>query len=370
MWRVFPVFTLAAVLGAVTMTTARPRTHPRDRVSIKVSQETASPGGLAQMKIRMTDAKPIITGRARLSLVGLASVEGIRLVSPDDDAAGVAVVRGTDIALSVVSPNGTFGMDSDYPLVTIVGRVPIDASIGETFPVVVHPEALRLVGPTGGSYVAEIDQGQLVSWPSLAIYDVVHGSATLPAGSTVSIYGSHFQPETEIRFKESEASVRQVLYLSPTRIDVILDDITPMHGMEIEARNPDGSRVTYFSYQRTSQSGRSTHAVLHDVVPVFRSRTMRQATLQLAGAAVGVALQNLNAADATVQLEWMTSAGVHVASAKLTVPANKFVVRELQEIFHLQSGADVVVRLGSTTPVQVLGVSVDSTGIAIPRLPS
>ena len=369
MWRVFPVCTVVSALAGVALTAAGPRIRPRDSVSIKVSQERAAPGGLAQVKIRMTDAKPIITGQARLSLVGLASVEGIALVSPDDDAAGVAVVRGTDIVLSVLSPSGTFGLDSDYPLVTVVGRVPTDASIGETFPVVLHPEALHLVNPAGGSYFAEIDQGQLVSWPSLAIHTVVPGSAVLPAGSTVTISGDDFEPATEIRFGETEASIRHQQFISRTQIDVTVDDVTPMHGMKIEARNPDGSRVTHFSYQRASRSGKSTHSVLKDVVPLFRSRTTRSATLHLGGTSAGIAMQNLNAADVTVQLELLTSAGVSL-TAKLTVPSNKFVVRELPEIFHVQLGGDAVVRVASPMPVQVLGISLDSSGVATPRLPS
>jgi hypothetical protein len=366
---VFLVVALVGVLSGVALTGAGPRTRPGNTVSIKVSHETAAPGGVTQLKIRMTDAKPIITGRARLSLSGLASVEGISLVSPGDDAAGVAVVRGTEIVLSVASPNGTFGMDSDYPRVTVVARVPADAFLGQTFPILLHPDAFQLVGPAGASYTADIEQGQLVSWPSLTVHDVVPGSATLSAGSVVAIHGSHFHPDTEIELGETESSVAHVQYVSSTRLDVILDDVTAMHGLEIKARNPDDARVTYFSYQRTSRWGKSDDPVLRDVVPLFRSRTSRDATLKLAGAAMGIALQNLAAHDAAVTVHLLTSAGVPVGVARITVPSNRFVVRELTEVFRTVPGGNLVVRLSSPTPVQVLGISVDSSGAATPRLP-
>jgi hypothetical protein len=366
--RVFLLFAITGVVSSVALAGAGPRTRVR-AVSVKVSHETAPAGGLAQLKIRMTDDKPIITGRARLSLVGLAGVEGISLVSPSDDAAGLAVVRGTDIALTVVSPNGTFGMDSDYPLITVAGRVPADAIIGETFPVVLHPDALQLIAPTGVSYPTDISQGQLMSWPGLAIYDVVPGSATVTARGTVSILGSHFHPATEVRFGETEAAVAHVHYVGPTRLDVTVRDTTSMHGIEIEARTPDDSRVTYFSYQRTSRWGKSAHAVLRDVVPLFLRRTMREATLQLDGATAGVALQNLDTQDATVMLDLLASDGVLVDVARMTIPTNQFVVRDLREVFHARPAGAVTVRLSSTTPVQVLGVSVDASGAATPRLP-
>jgi IPT/TIG domain len=363
------VLTIACVLSGAVLSGAGPRPRRQATVSIKVSHETAPAGGLAQLKIRMTDAKPIVTGRARVSFVGLAGVEGISLVSPADDAAGVAVVRGTDVTLSVVSPNGTFGTDSDYPLVTVVGRVPADAAVGDTFPVVVHPEAFQLFGPTGAAIAVDISQGQLVSGPALAIYDVAPGSASVAAGSTVAISGSHFHPETEIRFRETEVSVAHVQYVSSTRLNITVGDTTSMHGMEIQARNRDGSRVTHFSYQRTLPAGGSAHPVLRDVVPLFLTRTWHDAQLQLDGAASGLALQNLGAHDAHVTLDMVTAAGVPVAAGRITVPPNHFVVRELTEVFHVKSASNVIVRVSSPTPVQVLGVNVDSSGAATPSLP-
>ena len=359
---------LIALFVAGTISTANQRTRGTAVVTIRASQEMAPPGGMAQMKIRMTDDEPIITGRASFSFSGMAGIEGISLVSPSDDgAAGIAVVRGTDVALSIVSPNGTLGTVSDYPLITVLCRVPADAPIGATFPFVLDAGSLQLVDPNGVQYVTEVDDGQLVAWPSLTIHEVIPGSATLSGGSRVTILGSNFQPHTEMRFDETELA--QVLFVSPTRIDVVLPQSTRMHGLEVEARNPDGSRSTFFSYQRTSRAGKAGQSVMRDIVPLFQSRSLQSATLHLSGATTGVALQNLNRTDAVVAAELFNASGARAASTTVTVPSNTFLIRALSELFRVRSFGDAIIRLTSATPVQVLGVSIDSTGAAHPRLP-
>jgi hypothetical protein len=183
----------------------------------------------------------------------------------------------------------------------------------------------------------------------------------------VTILGSNFQRHTEMRFDET--ALAQVLFVSPARIDVVLAQNARMHGLEIEARNPDGWRPTYFSYQRTSRAGKAGQSVLRDIVPIFQSRSAQSATLHLSGATTGVALQNLDRMDAVVAAELFTSSGARAAVATVTVPSNTFLVRELSELFRVRNFGDAIVRVTSATPVQVLGVSIDSTGTASPRVP-
>ena len=367
MVRLSAAITVAALVIACAMLSADQRTRPTNSVTIRASQEMAPPGGMAQMKIRMTDLQPIITGRARFSFPGMAGIEGIGVVSPGDDAAGIAVVRGTDVALSIVSPSATLGTDSDYPLVTVVGRVPVDAPMGATFPLVLDAGSLQLIGPTGTQYVTEADPGQLIVSPSLTIHEVIPGSATLPGGSRVTILGSHFQRHTEMRLDET--GLAEVLFVSPARIDVVLEETTRMHGLEVEARNPDGSRSTYFSYQRTSRAGKATHSVMRDIVPIFNSRSAHNATLHLAGATTGVALQNPGQTDAVVTAELFTASGAAVAATRVTLPSNSFLVREVAELFRARDFANAIVRVSSASPVQVLGVSIDAAGAVSPLLP-
>jgi hypothetical protein len=370
MIRLSAAVTLVALLVAGTISTAQHtrRTEAVDAVTVRASQEVAPPGGMAQMKIRVTNEVLIVTGSAKFSFPGMAAIEGISVVSPTDDgAAGVAVVHGTDVALSIVSPNATLGTDSDYPLVTVLARVPVDAPIGATFPFVLDGTSLQLIGPNGVAYATEVDSGQLVAWPSLSIHEVKPGSATLSSGSRVTILGSNFQQRTEMRFDET--ALAQVLFVSPTRIDVVLAESTRMHGLEVKAKNPDGSESEYFSYQRTSRTGKASQSVMRDIVPIFQSRSAQSSTLQLSGGTRGVALQNLNRTEVVVAAELFNASGARAASTTVKLPSNTFLVRELYELFRVRSDGDAIVRLTSATPVQALGVSIDSAGAAHPRLP-
>lgn len=357
---------VVTIVAAIAICAPRVTATIAGGLSVKVSQETAPPGGMVQMKVRTTEGKPISTGKASLNFRWLASVDGVSLVSPTDDVAGIAMVRGTDVAVSLVSPNNSF-VTSEYPLWTITGRVPVDAPMGATFPMTFHRGTLEVLDALGVPYVTEGRAGQLTTAPAIAIHDVVPGSATLPAGSVVTIHGSRFQRHTRVRFKEAELA--QVRYISPTRMEAVLAQQTQMHGMEIEARNPDGFRTTFFSYQRATRSGASVVPDMNEVVPLFGNQTMQKATLHLSGATTGVALQNLDATETSIVLELFTASGESVASAVFNVPSNQYVVRGLAEIFGVPSPETAIVRLVSVSPVHVLGVSVDGDLRATARLP-
>jgi len=335
-------------------------------VSLKVSSESAPPGQAAQIKIKITDAKPIITGNFVLSLGGLRRVEGINLFSAGDDAAGIALVRGTGLALSMISPQSTLGTDPDHPLLTLVVRLPADAPLGTTFPVALDAGSLQLLDPAGKPYPVEIDSGTVVAAPTVTIENVIPGGATLPAGSVVSLIGSNFRSTTKIDL--DDGLLAQTLWISPNRIDVVLGHTTVLHGSEFEAKNRD-SRVKYYSYQRASNSAPGKDELFRRVVPLFRRQGLRSATFSLSGAAIGVAVQNIDGPDAIVNAELLTSAGIPVAAATLTVPQNAFVVRSVPELFGVTGLTNARVRLTSAAPVQMLGVSFDAAGAATPRLP-
>src|SRR3954451_17004415 len=72
-------------------------------VSLSVSKEIAPPGSLAQMKVFITEPKPISTGTGSFTFSGYDSIFGINVMSPTYDAAGIALVRGNNLSLSVIS---------------------------------------------------------------------------------------------------------------------------------------------------------------------------------------------------------------------------------------------------------------------------
>lgn len=333
-------------------------------LSIKTSREAAPPGAIAQVKVFITEPKPITSGRAGLSFASFSDIEGIAL--GETDAAGIAIVNGADIALTIVSPSGTYGMDGDYPVLTIAGRVALDAPIGQRVPATLDPAALRFIDPSGMLYEVEVNDGYLVAGGVLSVGDVVPGSATLPAGATVSVFGTGFTPATKVVFKET--LLAGVRFVNEGQMDVILAEPTSMHGKPVRVRS-DKATTTYFSYQRTRPFNRSGHPVLRHVVPLFPASTTLNATIGLASATAGIAVQNLEESSAFPVAELLDGTGAILASTVIEVPANQFVVREIAELFGIPGVTGGVVRLVSDTPVQIMGVDLEATGAASPRLP-
>lgn len=361
-----PVRLILAVSVIVGVGAAPPKAPPGQLLSVRVTDEVAPPGSIAQIKLEVTEPKPITTGDAALSLDGFSEVVGIALGTPD--AAGVAVVRGNKVALSIISPSGTLGLDGDYPVATFAGRVAPNLPIGSRVPMTIGPSGLRLIDPSGAVYPIEVEQGQLTVGRSPTISDVTPGSADLPAGALVTILGPSFDRNTRIRFRDT--FLAQQINVSSTRIDVVLGEPAHMHTMRIRARNDNLPEVEYFSYERTEPAGRSTDDLLKLVVPIFPQATMLAGSVHLASPRGGLALQNPGPSDATIFADLFTSSGAPLVSGIVTLAPGFYVVRHISEIFggFVPTGSTTI-RFSATAPVQALGVNVNAAGAATPALP-
>ena len=332
-------------------------------VSLSVSKETAPPGGMAQLKIFITEPKPISTGSTSFSFDAYDEIVGIAVMSPAQDTFGVALVRGTNIGISVRSIGSSYGTWVDYPILTIVGHVPAVTPIGTKFPLVVDPAAIQLWDPFGVLYPTEVKSGHLVAGTGVAISDVSPGSAMLPAGSVVTITGTNFSPGTNIKFREAKLS--EVRYVNSGRIDVVLAHALRMHGVQVKASNPDGSQATYFSYQRTRTVSPSADPILRYAVPLMPPTEVTTAMLTLPDVSptttYGLALQNIESVGAIATVDLLDPSGGVVATTSVPVPASRFVVRELSELFGVAPSTAWAVRVTSSRPVQVLGMAADQT---------
>jgi hypothetical protein len=336
-------------------------------VGLTVSDEIVPRGAIAQIKVSVTEPKPISTGRGRYSTGAFASIDGIALMSARGDAAGVAIVDGGGLSLTVVSPSGSYGLDADYPVLTIAGHVSAQAPAGAVFPVDIDGGSLNFTDPSGAAYATETKSGSITIGAHVSIGDVTPGSADLPAGAVVSILGTGFVPKTDVRFKEGRiASVR---YISASRLDVVLARPARMHGMEVHVQNPDKTEATYYSYQRTTRDGASVHPVLQHAVPVFSRGSMLSATVDLAGVSSGIAVQNIERVPAAVTADLVDADGHVVASIDLTLGPSRYIARDVYELFQLDYTSSMSVRISASSAVQVMGIAVDADGGATPIAP-
>jgi hypothetical protein len=356
----------AAVLLALGASTTSPSAQePTAALSLRVTDELAPPGAIVQMKIELTEPKPISTGGGHLSFAGFDAVDGVAVLSPQNDTVGVAVVEEGDIAMSFTSRSATFGTLNDYPLVTITGRVPANVPLGAVFPFTLN--SLEFRNAKGKLHAAEVKDGSLTIASVLAIHDVQPGSATLQAGAVVKVLGSGFRPDTKIQF--GEADIASTHFVSASRIDVVLGSRARMHGMRIRAENDDGPRIEYFSYQRAHRAGASVADPYRHVVPVFPNRSALKTVVDLSGHSAGIAVQNIKSADSTVTAELFAPDGTRLAKKMVTLPSHRFLVNEISEFFEVPYQSGHFVRVRATSPVQVMGVSVSESGAASPLLP-
>jgi hypothetical protein len=73
--------------------------------------------------------------------------------------------------------------------------------------------------------------------------------------------------------------------------------------------------------------------------------------------------------DINVTATLTNESGMPVAAAVVNVPADRYVVRSLPEVFGFSVANATSARFTSASPVQVLGVNVDAAGAASPVLP-
>ena len=354
-------------LHATQSATTDPVTEPFVGVSLKIDNETVPPGGIVQVKLFVTEPKPISTARARFSLSGFSSVEGIALMSPARDTLGVAVVRGSEVALSVLSPSATFGTDPDYPVLTIAGRVATSTPIGSTFALDVDPGSLEFVDASGVVYPSQFKAGSLRVAPNVGVDNVIPGSAAVAQGGVVTVVGRGFVPRTKVKL--TEVLLSDVTYVDEAHMQVTVAQPTRMHGTGVRIVNPGGAQAKYFSYQRTIRQGTTLQSTLRDAVPVFPDNDVTAAVVDVEGNSTGLAIQNRQAVGVFAIAELLDANGRRLAVATVEIRQGRFVLLELSELFGVAYVPSEIVRVRSLAPIQVMGVAVDAAGNATPLRP-
>lgn len=343
-------------------------------ITIRVSSETAPPGGMAQMKVLMTSPKPITSGGMYMdmSAVSFDSIDGIALFSDTGDVSGAAVVDGGKVNVRFTSPNGTFGANAGYPLMTVALRLSAGVQNGQIFPVSLNPSASFWQDLLGSPVPVELPPGSITVGGSVSITNVIPGAGPIPAGGTFRVLGMGFSQGTKVQLNGLNAS--SIRYVSPNELLVTVKEAGVLDGVKIQVQNPDKSSDSYYSYLRGVPVGTSTRALLAKTVPAFSSNTMWEAVvpptispLVNADYFTAVAVQNPNAAAATVTIETRSADGTVTGSTVLALPAGGRISREVAELSGSVLPTGSYLHLASTIPVQMMGLlGNDRTGVVLP----
>src|SRR5262245_28542750 len=76
------------------------------RVSMRIPNESAPPGGVVQMKLIVTEPTPISSGGPIVPKPTGSTVKGVQLFNPAGDICGVAMVGASEVRVAYVTSNG------------------------------------------------------------------------------------------------------------------------------------------------------------------------------------------------------------------------------------------------------------------------
>ena len=351
---------------------------PFPGVELRIADETVPPGGMLQLKVEITEPKPILKGGQRAGYAAnfLGPVQGIALFSPKGDASGTAVLSKGAAHLSLSSPRVDMGTNIDYPILAIAMPVKATAIRGKTASLVLDPSFSQWVDPNGQDYPVLLANGVLTVGGTLSISNILPGGGVVPAATTIRILGMGFQPDTKVQV--NEATLATSKYVSANEIDVTLTTRVNMTSRRIRVVDPStGERVEYFSYQRTTSAGKSQHPLIAATAPLFNQSTWKLGYFKpvLSGSQFsGLAMQNETATVAKVRLQLFASNGTLLATHNQSLLAQKRMTRDVAEFFPgvvPATGTTLKVSVISGPPIQLLGlVGDDALGTVDPQDPS
>lgn len=328
-------------------------------LSLKISEESVPPGGVAQIKLFVTEPKPITSGTTKFSFeeAYFEDVLGIALHSPAGDAVGTAVRDAGQLRFQILSPRGGFGTGLDYPVLTVAARLRSDLPVGKA--VSIDFSAPHFVDPFGLAYAMELKPGRVTAEGRVSIDNVVPGGGALPAGAEVRIIGRGF--DEGVRVQINETRLDSVTRVSGTEIRVKLAEAADLTGRRLRVINRGGSGATYYSYLRATRLGRSANPLLEAVYPLFSNQASGSALLPVAAGEgqgfFGLAIENPGALPVTAAIEFTPFPFGSPVSTEVTLPAYGVVVRELKEWLADADGSTPgVLRIDARAPVHVLGL--------------
>lgn len=328
---------------------------------LRITNETAPPGGMAQIKVQLTSPQPISSGDMEVSFSDMSfnSIDGLALFNATGDVVGAAVVKSGKVSLRFYSPNGTFGSTVDYPLLVATAAVPANAIPGQKFPVNLGSESWWQ--SQLGLLNTSVLPGSITVGGSLSVTNIVPGGGILPAGGTFNIVGLGFSPKTQVSLKG--VSINSIRYINPGLIQVSVKNALIMDGLAITVTNPDKSTNTYNSYLRGMPVGQSTVTLLARTSPIFSVNTGIVGTLPSTISPqvnpdyfTALALQNPNPAAAAVTVESHSASGTVTGSVQIPLPAYSRISREVSELFGYTLGTGEYLQVTSDQKIQMLGL--------------
>ncbi len=290
-------------------------------VALQISNETAPPGGWAEIKIYAVKPMPISSGHLILTLDAAAfgPTPAVGLFGANADAGGFAKVSGAQVDIQFASPSGGIGQLAGLPVLVI--SVPVlAAASGRTV-------TLTATSPDSSVTIAP---GSLLVQGSLSVARINAGMGVVPSGAVIPVLGSGFTPSTTVTM--DAVSIASTKFVSSGEIDLTLGGAAELTGKLARVRD-GAAEFDYFCFQpadpvnsaSTSKFAQSISGV-QPLFPIFASGGFSGSTTEIGGV---IYVQNPNTSPAAVTVTNTNSCcgpGIYATPTSLTIPAGSWAI--------------------------------------------
>src|SRR5579863_5954487 len=330
-------------------------------LALQVSNETAPPGGYAQIKISASAPALIASGRIVVNFdpAVFGPIANVAVFSATGDADGVAEVVGQSMSVTFAAASAGIGQLPELPVLTVTVPVLGSAATGTVRAISVDASQGPWTDENGNAYTVTATPGSVTIGGSLSVQNLSPGGGLQAAGTLVRILGTGFTTATTVSI--AGVSLSSARFVGPNEIDLTLGGAADLAGKEVVLTNPNGSQIEFFS----SIPSVPTQTPAADAIyqPLLSMQTWTSATVGFSqnGAIV---LQNPNPVPVNVTLQSLGQAAPLAGEVTVTIPPGA-----LQPFYSgapgLGSGPNFGFNAFSTLPIHIVGLAFPTNGAMV-----
>lgn len=320
------------VLGLLAAATTLHAQTPAD-VSVKVTEEVAPAGSVVQIKLFLTEPRPIARTKVGLSW-DESSIEDIFGISLGEGAVGTARYSGGRLTLDATVVSSAFGLNDDYPILTIAVKLKAGLAPGTRIPFSMDLGQSFFLNLLGQPYVKDFKDGGITISGALAVENVVPGGGPMRKGDRFRITGRGFSPNVVVRLAEDPKA--RIIGVSPGEITLQMENSGEFEGTRVTVDNKNGEKVIYYSYLRARRAAGGADPLDATLLPVFSKLYSKEAVLPRDGttaARIFLAFRNPQRDAVIINIQALQITGSIAGAATLTLASGEFAVRSVQELF-------------------------------------
>jgi uncharacterized protein (TIGR03437 family) len=339
--------------GCVILTLLAGRLAAAD-LALQISNETAPPGGWAQVKVSAVTPQLVATGRIVMKFdpAVFGNIADVSVFSAQGDAMGVATVNGQSLDVTLYSKAGGIAQLTHLPVLTVTVPVLDTARAGTVSAITLDAGQVRWTDAGNNVFAVTAAPGSVTVGGSLSVKNLSPGGGLLAAGALVRLTGTGFTAGTTASI--DGVSISRVQFASAGELDLTLGGAADLTGKRVVVRNPDGTQAEYFSSSPSAPDQPPTGFA--NIRPLLSTQTWTGASVTFTERGGGIAIQNPNSTAVDVILQQQSAVLVQESQTTVTVPPGAL------QIYRTGIVGGVGFRAFAALPVRMLGLGFPGPG--------